>query len=371
VIGESGQLIACGVTHRSSSLEQRESLQIGNEELRAANVCLGGLPGVMESLILSTCNRVEFYCVLGGQPAPLDLITEFYRCFRGTDSMIVRDLFVTRRGTEAASHLFRVAAGVDSMVLGETQILGQVKDAYSTACEAKSTGKVIHHLFHEAFRVGKQVRTNTDLGKGACSVSTAAVEMLKEQLSSLERPSILFVGVNQMVALASSKLAGMDGCRLIFANRSPEKAAVLAARYGAESCGLDRLTGLIAEADVVISCTSSPEPVITRRMLLDQARSRCRGKCILVDLAIPRDIDYPQKCGATYEVFDLEDVKRFAETQQVRRIQAIPQAEEIIDNRLGAFARWYELLGAGAAPRDPVPADPPRARIPMGQSRCS
>jgi glutamyl-tRNA reductase len=336
------QLVLCGISHKTASLEQRESVQIAREELPSANACLRSLPELSESLVLSTCNRIEFYCILDSARDPLDAIAEFYAKFRSLDAAPVRGLFYVKEGMAAAEHLFRVAAGIDSMVLGENQILGQVKEAYSSACAVQGAGKILHRLFHQAFRIGKQVRTDTEMGRGACSVSSAAVEMLSHKIAAIAAPSILFIGANQMIGLAAMKLARVECVRLAFANRSPAKAAHLAAKFGGEGHGIDRLTDLMADADVVISCTSSPGPVISRRMLDEQCGRRKRGRCVLMDLAIPRDIDCEHKCGDGYEVFDLEDVKRFVESQQNRRADAIPQAEEIIDHRLREFAYWYE-----------------------------
>ena len=151
----------------------------------------------------------------------------------------------------------------DSMVLGENQILGQIKDAYSSACAVKVAGKIIHRLFHQAFRVGKLVRTVTDMGKGSCSVSTAAVGLLKSHLDAEARPAVLFVGTSKMIALAASSWSRLHHSRLMFANRTQAASEVLAAKYGASHYSLDDLPSLLAEADIVISCTGSPEPIIT------------------------------------------------------------------------------------------------------------
>lgn len=335
-------LVVCGISHKTATLKQREAVQIGREELPSANACLRGLPGILESIVLSTCNRVEFYCILEHGCDPLATMGDFYTRFRSLETKPARELFYVKEGMDAAEHLFRVAAGIDSMVLGENQILGQVKDAYSSACAVRSAGKVMHRLLHQAFRVGKQVRTDTEMGRGACSVSSAAIEMLSDQIAAVDAPSILFVGANQMIGLAAMKLARVPCVRLAFANRTPAKAALLATKYGGESHGIEDLTELIARSDIVISCTSSPEPVITPRMLEAQAGQRRRDRCVLLDLAVPRDIDCDTKQGDGYEVFDLEDVKHYVESQQSRRVNAIPQAEEIIGHRLREFAYWYE-----------------------------
>jgi glutamyl-tRNA reductase len=337
----SKRLVVCGVTHQTSTVEEREPLQIGADELARANTVLVRLPQVTESAIVCTCNRVEFYFVTRRDQEPLDIVASFYREFRNLDLEPYRRLFETRKSTHAAEHLFRVATGIDSMVVGETQIFGQIKDAYASACAVKSAGKVIHRLFHQAFRVGKQVRTDTEMGKGACSVSTAAVELLKSKLSIHDRPVILFVGVNQMIKLAAARCGRIHHSNYMFANRTVEKAVELAERFDAEGFGLDRLGELIARANVVITCTSSPEPIISRDAIDAAMQTHRERKLIVLDLAIPRDVDYPKGGDNSVDVLDLEDIRVFVEGQRVRREEAIPQAEEIIKQKLDEFNYWW------------------------------
>ena len=336
------RLVVCGISHKTSTLDEREPVQIGNDELARANALFGSLPMVMESVIITTCNRVEFFFITGRGEVPFDVVADFYRQFNDRDITALQGLFHTRKGTHAVDHLFRVTGGIDSMVLGENQILGQVKGAYSSACAVKSVGKVLHRLFHQAFRVGKQVRSETEMGKGACSVSSAAVGMLASRTDSLDRPAILFVGANQMIDLAAGKLAGLHHSRLMFANRTVEKAAALSEKYGGEGFGLDKLPGLMSRADVVITCTSSKEPVIRRNMVEQVVADRVSGGIIIVDLAIPRDVDYPKDGDPAVEICDLEDIKDFIKDQQENREKAIPQAEEIIEYRTAEYNYWFD-----------------------------
>jgi len=346
-------LVVCGATHETSSVKEREPIQLRKEEAVAANAVLGGLDAVMESAVVATCNRIEFYFVTDRETDPLDVVSAFYRRFKALDVEPHRGLFQVRTGTRAAEHLFRVAAGVDSVVIGENQILGQIKGAYSSACAVKSAGKVIHRLFHQAFRVGKRVRSDTGIGRGACSVSTAAVEMILDAVQALEEPAILFVGINQMIELAARRLARVDGARLAFANRTAAKAREFAKGLGsveAKGFGLEALPELLAGVDVVISCTSSPVPVITRGTMEEAAvRRGSAGRAgrvlLIVDLAIPRDVE-PNAAvdGAGTEamtVHDMEDIKRFVSDRQQQRRSEIPQAEEIIDRKLDEFDYWY------------------------------
>lgn len=336
------RLVMCGVSHKTSTLEQREPLQINPDEIAHANAVLFGLPRVLESLILATCNRIEFYFVTDPDHEPFETVAEFYRQFRGRDITADAELFLVRKGGHAAEHLFQVAAGVDSMVLGENQIQGQIKDAYSSACAVKTAGKVIHRLFHQAFRVGKEVRSDTELGKGACSVSSAAVEMLRAELDEEARPSVLFVGVNQMIALAASRLNHLHHDKLMFANRTIEKAGELAAKYNGSNHGLAEIPQLLQQADVLVTCTSAPEPIIHRGMIDAAVDGNKERRLIVLDLAIPRDVDYPKDARPEVTVRDLEDIKAFASAQQARREAAMPHVEQIIAAKLIEFRYWWQ-----------------------------
>jgi glutamyl-tRNA reductase len=337
----SKRLVVCGVTHQGATLEEREPLGINRDDLARANSLFASLSTVSESLIVSTCNRVEFYFITGRDSEPLDSVAEFYQAFSKLDFTPFRDLFETRAATHAANHLFRVVSGIDSMVVGETEIFGQLKEAYGSACAVKSAGKVIHRLFHQAFRAGKQVRTDTEMGKGACSVSTAAVRLLQNKYDSSERPSLLFVGVNKMIRLAATRCRRMHHSDCRFVNRTLDKAETLARKFQGEAFGLDRLGELLAVTDVVITCTSSPYPIINAGMIDTAVAKRDGRRLTIVDLAIPRDVDYASSDSSLVEVLDLEDIKAFVESQQQKRQAAIPQAEKIIEQRLKEFNYWW------------------------------
>lgn len=342
-------LVSCGITHKTASLERREPFQLAAEEVPRANALLAGLPSVLECAVLSTCNRVEFYLVTAGQSDPFETVAAFYKLFKGFDVTPFRRLFRARKGRDVANHLFRVAAGIDSMVLGENQILGQVKDAYSAACRVESAGKVIHRLFHQTFRVGKQVRADTGIGKGACSVSTAALEMLGHKLSTLESPTVLFIGVNRMIRIAADRLDRMENRHLLFANRTADKARALAAGFDSEGYGLDDLSHLISQADVIISCTSSPEPIVTNKTMAGVLANRPQKQRVMMDMAVPRDIGIAKDYDPSVEIFDLEDISRFVARRQRERRMEIPHAEELIGHRLNEFEFWFKNVIDGPA----------------------
>ena len=336
------RLNICGINHKTASVEEREPLGFGRDEIAEAHAEFAALEQVYEAVIVSTCNRVEFYFLSPRTADPFDIVFDFFDRIRDINIYPLRDKFYVHRAREAATHLLRVAGGLDSMVIGENQILGQIKDAYSSACAVKATGKVMHRLFHQAFRVGKQIRADTEVGRGCCSVSSAAMELLQSRIAGIEEPAILFVGVNQMIDLAAANLSRVVHGPFMFANRTADKAERLAGRYDGEGYGLDQLPHLLEQADVVVSCTGSPQPIIDGEALVSAVKADPRRPLIVMDMAIPRDVAGSPEGDTGIEVYDLEDVNNHVRRQQARREAAIPEAEEIIDRRLDEFIYWYD-----------------------------
>lgn len=337
-------LAVCGLSHKTSTLAEREPLQISRNEMARANAVFASLPGVMESAIVSTCNRIEFYFAAGRGEDFFELAKNFYKNYNDLDISDKKDLFYIRKNKHAAAHLLTVAAGLDSMIIGENQILGQIRDAYSSACAVKTAGKVIHRLFHQAFRVGKQVRSDTEMGKGACSVSSAAIELLESQIANLNKPSILFVGINQMIALAANGISKLDYGRLYFANRTEEKAEAFAKNFDSSGYPLSQLSDLMKKSDIIISCTGSEKPIIAREMIDSFLEFDSNKKLIIIDLAAPRDVDFEKRHDPRIELYDLEDIKTHVEEQRQKRELAIPQAQGIIDTKLNEFLYWFEQI---------------------------
>ncbi|MBN2226191.1 MAG: glutamyl-tRNA reductase [candidate division Zixibacteria bacterium] len=335
-------LMVCGVNHHATIVEQREPLQLGREDIASAHAQFSRMAGVKEATIVATCNRIEFYAVTDKTVDIFDLVARFYSRFRQIDLSSVRDSFYIRKNKHAVVHLFRVAAGIDSMVLGENQILGQLKEAYSSACAVKAAGKVLHRLFHQAFRVGKQVRTDTELGKGACSISSATIEMLDPIIAKASSPVILLVGLNKMISLAVSGLQKYEHARLVFANRTVEKARQFARKYNAEAHPLSALPSLLTEVDIVITCTGATDPIIDREMITRTVADRSDRPLVVVDMAIPRDVDFAKGSHDGICLYDLEDIRQFVSNRQKEREQALPRAEEIIDRKLAEFLYWFD-----------------------------
>lgn len=336
----SWNLVVCGINYKTSSLSEREPLQINREEIAEAHAIFSEMHGIRESIILSTCNRVEFYFVANIKDDPFKPVSGFYSKFKNVELSDIHDRFYIKRNKHAAEHLFRVVSGLDSMVLGEDQILGQAKDAYSSACAVRAAGKVVHRLFHQAFRAGKQIRSDTEMGKGACSVSSAAIEMVKSRLDAFDNPIILFIGINQMISLAAASLAKLDYRNFIFANRTAQKAVDFAKKYETDGYGLDQLPSLLARSDIAITCTAATEPIIKREMIDDHPESLDKPLLIL-DMAVPRDTNLETDPDRGLEVLDLETIKEFLKDQQEKRKEAIPEAELIIEQKLSEFMYWF------------------------------
>ncbi len=335
-------LCVCGLNHKTSSVSEREPLQIGPEDIAQAHAEFTSIAGIREGVIVSTCNRDEFYAVMDKHLDSFEAVAEFYRKLRNIDIKPLRDRFYTYENSNAVQHLFHVTAGIDSMVIGENQILGQVKDAYSSACKVKSTDKILHRLFHQAFRVGKQVRTDTEMGKGACSVSGASMELLKSRLDTLKKPKVLFIGINRMILLAAKHLARVEGISFHFANRTIEKAEQFARRFRATAHALDDIPSLLPQVDIVISCTGSDKPIITADIFYEFSAKSPDHKIIIVDMAIPRDVEYDKGSSQNIELYNLDDVDNYVRQQQDIRKSAIPDAEEIITQKLSEFSYWFE-----------------------------
>jgi glutamyl-tRNA reductase len=217
----------------------------------------------------------------------------------------------------------------------------QIKEAYSSACAVKSAGKVMHRLFHQAFRVGKQVRSDTELGQGACSISTATIEMLKPKLDTIDSPLILMIGLNQMITLATSRLKRRGFDRFMFANRTRQAAVEFGSQHNAEGYGLDELPALLPRADVVITCTGSPQAIITDDHIGNMLVRNPGKQLIIADMAVPRDVEI-KKDHAGIDYYDLDDVKKHAETNQSSREDAIPDAESLIERKLEQFMYWFD-----------------------------
>jgi len=327
-----------GLSHKSAPIDVRERVALTGDALKAALEELRAAGGVSEAFVVSTCNRVEVY-VHGEEE-------EAARRFFTARAPQSGDHLYAKQGGEAVRHLFRVAASLDSMVVGEQQILGQVKEAYGLASATGAAGSFVSRLCNRAFATAKRVRTETDIGKGATSMSQVAVELVEKIFQDLRGRSILLVGAGKMGALSAKALQVLGADRIAVTNRSPERGQALAEQVGGAFHPWESLEPLLVEATVVIVSTGAPSFVITRDMAARAMKMRHHRTLCLIDLAVPRNVD--PACGRLGDVFayDVDDMQRVVEANHAARQGEAVRAEAIIEAEVMAFARERDARAA-------------------------
>ena len=332
------QLVVIGISHKNSTISEREIFQFSRKKVRDVLKYFKSLPEVAGVVIVSTCNRLEFYLVIKQDTDPFLVIKNFYSFNK--IKIISVDQFYVYKGIQAARHLFKVITGLDSMVLGEYQVQGQIKDAYSIACSEKTADKILHKLFHAAFRTGKAVRTETSIGNGNQSLSGVASKIIKEKLTRTD--SITIIGVNQNTKIIAKDLFESGFSNLVFVNRTLYKAEEMAGKYGGLSFSLDLLEEAMVNSKCVLSCTGASGFIVDSG-IINKIYSQKKLLKLLIDMAVPRDIDAN---GLTKDihVIDLEGLKKYLE-EEVREIASdIPAAERIIEDEANIFEVWNESL---------------------------
>ena len=324
-------------------MELREKLSISEDQLPDALSSLKARDPISECLILSTCNRTELYACAGNR-ADDESITDFLSEYCG----ISRDTFASHlyshAGHKAAEHLFSVASGIDSMVLGEDQILGQVKSAYSSA--AGSTGTVLNVLFQQAITVGKRARTETEIGRGAFSVGSAAVQLARSIFDDLKGRTVLIVGAGEMGEITTAHLVSSGASEVLVANRTGERAVSLASQFGGKPVGFEDLTSALEAADIVITSTGSREPVVTREMVSFAMRVRRGRPVFFIDIAVPRDIEPGVGDLDNVFVYDMDDLQAAVTADTATREAEVEKVEKIVLEEVEEFMRWFRTLDA-------------------------
>ena len=331
-------LFALGLNHQTAPLAIRERVVFHVERLQEALVELKrGL--AREAAILSTCNRTELY-VSGEKPVELAQWLAQYHRFGEAD---LQQYLYTLPDEQAVRHAFRVASGLDSMVIGEPQILGQMKEAARAAESAGTLGSILHRLFQRSFAVAKEVRSNTSIGAASVSMAAAAVKLAARIFPSLKDQSVLFIGAGEMIELAATHFAAQAPARIAVANRTVERAQRLAHRFNAQAIELRSLAEHLHEFDIVVSCTASSLPILGKGLVERALRARRRRPIFMVDLAVPRDIE--PEAGELDDVFlyTVDDLAGIVSSNLDSRRSAVEQAEAIIDTQVGQFMQWMRL----------------------------
>ena len=335
---ENFQLFVVGINYKTSTVSEREIFQINRKEISHSLKYFNSREEVEGVVIVSTCNRLEFYLVLKQDALPFDIVTDFYFEKKKISANQKQNLFYIFSGTNVASHLFNVITGLDSMLLGEYQVQGQIKEAYSLACSQKSADKILHKLFHAAFRVGKNVRSKTRIGSGKQSLSGVAAQILKEKLK--KEDIVTIVGVNQNTKIIAEILFNAGFSHLIFVNRTLYKAEELAEKFNGLAFSLDRIQEPLVSSKCVFTCTGSADYILSSE-IINATYNKSRCPSLLIDMAVPRDIN-TDRIIKEIEVIDLEELKKYLEVQKTDIEADIPLAQKIISDEANIFEVWNE-----------------------------
>jgi glutamyl-tRNA reductase len=337
-------LFAIGINHNTASVELREQVAFSPEKLQEAYLQLTAMSEVVGCVILSTCNRTELYleATSGSSPFLIDWLIAFHNV-RADE---LKSCLYVHQDSRAVTHLMRVACGLDSLVLGEPQILGQVKQAYNDALSHHALEGILDKFFQKAFSVAKRVRTETEIGSSAVSVAYAACTLAKHIFESLKESTVLLVGAGETIELVAKHLSDNGCTKMIVANRTRERAMGLAEEFGADVISLSEIPDHLAKADIVISSTASPLPIIGKGMVEDAIKMRRHNPMLFIDIAVPRDIE--SQVGELNDayLYTVDDLQSIIDKNIEQRKTEAVLAERIIEQECVTFVAWLDSLKA-------------------------
>lgn len=346
------QLLCLGLNHTTAPVSIRESVAFGPDEIESGinllkeRLAAPEMGGLTEAMILSTCNRTEFYCAVADAKLAAKALAGVVEDIKAVNPAQFEPHLYQYVQDEAARHLFRVVSGIDSMVLGETQIVGQFKKAVKQALQAKGLGLFLNHLFQEAFTVTKLVRSNTAIGSSSVSYAAAAVRLAARLFGDLKNENVLFVGAGQMIEVCMAHFCAQKPKSVTVANRTLERGTALASRFNAKAIRLQDLPSVIADYDIIVSCTASALPIIGLGMMERAVKARMHRPVCLVDLAVPRDVE-PEvdKLDDVY-VYSMDELGAVVQSGRASRQAAVTEAEGIIAGQVMEFDRWLAMRSA-------------------------
>lgn len=330
-----------GVNHKTAPVAVREKLAFSGD-CAGPLVSFLSIDGVRECCFLSTCNRVEVIFTASRAEEAARAVRAFLFANAGLSEEETRKYSYFHRDIEAVDHIYKVAASLDSMVVGEPQILGQLKDAYRVALEQKSTGVILNRLLHKAFSVAKRIRTETNIGGSAVSISFAAVQLAKKIFGSLEGKGVLLVGAGEMAELAAEHLVSQGIGKVVVANRTIERAVRLAQRFNGTAVGLAELTDRLAEVDILISSTGATDLILRKEDVKPLMRQRMNRPLFLIDIAVPRDLDPELNDLDNVYLYDIDDLKNVVDLNKAEREKEAVRAEGIVAEEVIKFGQWLE-----------------------------
>ncbi|MQR88548.1 glutamyl-tRNA reductase [Bacillus megaterium] len=338
-------IIAVGLNFRTAPVEIREKLSFNEQELASAMKTLSGQKSILENIIVSTCNRTEIYAVVDQLHTGRYYVKAFLDEWFGIDKEEFSPYLTIYENDGAIEHLYRVACGLDSMVIGETQILGQVRSSFLLAQEEETIGTVFNQLFKQAVTLAKKAHHETEIGANAVSVSYAAVELAKKIFGDLSSKHVLILGAGKMGQLAVQNLYGSGAKKVTVVNRTFEKAQELANRFSGEAKPFADLQYALSEADILISSTGANDYVVTKQMMSEAERTRKGRPLFMVDIAVPRDLDPELDELETVFLYDIDDLNGIVESNLQERQKAADEIEIMLEAEIVAFKSWLGTLG--------------------------
>ena len=339
-------LFLLGASHHSAPVDLRERIDFARRGIPEALSGIVEIAGINEVVVLSTCNRAEVY-THSEAPLPVgDALATFMSAFHDVPEPELKPHLYHRQGADAARHLFRVVAGLDSLVVGEPQILGQVKDAFAIASERGFTGAALNRLFHTSFTVGKRVRSETGLGEGAVSVSYAAISLARKIFGDLGGRRALVVGAGEMAELTATHLRSQNVGRIGVANRSASRAASLAAKVDGVAVPWEEITSELTTTDIVLTATGAPRWLITRAQIVEAMRPRRDRPLFMIDIGLPRDVEPSASEVEQVFLYNIDDLQSIVRENLARRQAQVDRAEMMVREEVDGFMRWLRSRGA-------------------------
>ena len=337
------QILLLGVNHKTAGVEIRERLALKGSDTSALRL-IAGLPELEELVFLSTCNRVEVILSTKNPADAQEAVKRLWMEKTGMDRGLIDSSAYVYESQDAIRHVFKVASSLDSMIVGEPQILGQLKDAYRTASEAKTSGVILNRLLHKAFSVAKFIRTETGIASSAVSISYSAVELAKKIFGELKGKKALLIGAGEMAELAAQHLLTNGVSKLIVANRTLSRAVELARQLKGSAISLEEMESALLEVDIVISSTGAPGFVLTEEAVRRVTRPRRHRLLFLIDIAVPRDIDPRVNDIDNVYLYNIDDLKGIVEVNKAEREKEARKAERMVDAEVIKFMSWLETM---------------------------
>lgn len=338
-------LILAGLSHKTAPIEIREKTSIPAEKQEESLLHLTKLPAIKEAVILSTCNRTEIYCTATDDlEKSYDQIAGFLAKIHSMEVEALKEHLYFLHSSDVIHHLFVVSSSLDSMVLGEAQILGQVKEAYSYSLDFGATGLILNRLFREAITIGKKVRTETEIGENAVSISYAAVELAKMIFGSLKGRTAMLVGAGEMSELTAKHLHSNGVKNIIVTNRTYERSVELAGKFNGSAIPFEKLSENLEKADIVLSSTGAPNIIITKEQMTDVMHKRKNKPIFLIDIALPRDIEPSINDLYNTYVYDIDDLQGVVDENLAAREKEAEKAKEMIEVSANEFLKWMASL---------------------------